>query len=119
MSETVLSDYGSSSKGKPSIERDVDNVKYLLSLGFSKCQVAGILGISWKNLYNKIAFPNPDDFKKHSAIAEAQWNATVWRIKEEYPNDGEIMVACHLLKQGICVQRAKLRKAFIVLIPMA
>ena len=72
MAEIVLSDQGSSSKGRPSIERDVDNVKYLLSLGFSKSKVAGILGISRKNLYNKIAFPNPDDFKKHSAITEAQ-----------------------------------------------
>ena len=53
--------YGSSSKGRPSIELDVDNVKYLLSLGFSKSKVyvAGILGISRKTLYNKIAvFPN-------------------------------------------------------------
>ena len=52
---------GSSSKGRPSIELDVDNVKYLLSLGFSKSKVyvAGILGISRKTLYNKIAvFPN-------------------------------------------------------------
>ena len=73
MAETVLSDHDSSSKGRPSIERDVDNVKFLLSLGFSKSTVAGVLGISRKNLYNRIALPNPDDVrKKHSAITEAQ-----------------------------------------------
>ena len=66
--------------------------------------------MSQKTLYNKIAaFPNPDDFKKHSAITEAQLEVTVRRIKEEYPNDEEIMVAGHLLKQGIRVQCAKLR----------
>ena len=76
---------------------------------FSKSKVAGILVISRKTLYNQIAaFPNPDDFKKHSAITETQLDATVQRLKEEYSNDGEIMVAGHLLKQCIRVQRAKL-----------
>ena len=112
MAEAVSSDYGSSSKGRSSIELDVDSVKCLLSLAFSKSKVAGILVISRKTLYNKIAvFPNPDDFKKHSAITEAQLEVTVRRIKEEYPNDEEIMVADHLLKQGICVQCAKLRES--------
>ena len=87
-------------------------MKYLLSLGFSKSKVAGILAISRKTLYNNIAvFPNPDDFKKHSAITEAQLEVTVRRIKEEYPNDEDIMVAGHLLKQGIRVQCAKLRES--------
>ena len=112
MAEAVSSDYGSSSKGRSSIELDVDSVKCLLSLAFSKSKVAGILVISRKTLYNKIAvFPNPDDFKKHSAITEAQLEVTVRRIKEEYPNDEEIMVADHLLKQGIRVQCAKLRES--------
>ena len=112
MAEAVSSDYGSSSKGRASIELDVDSVQYLLSLGFSKSKVAGILAISQKTLYNKSAvFPNPGDFKKHSAITEVQLDATVRRIKEEYPNDEEIMVADHLLKQGICVQCAKLRES--------
>ena len=98
MAEAVSNNYGSSSKGRPSIELDVDSVKCLLSLGFSKSKVAGILAISRKTLYNKIAaFPNPDDFKKHSAITEAQLKVTVRRIKEEYPNDEEIMVAGQFL----------------------
>ena len=33
------------------------------------------------------------------------------RIKQEHPNDGEIMVAGHLLKEGVRVQRAKLRRS--------
>ena len=112
MAEAVSSDHGSSSRGRPSIELDVDNVNYLLSLGFSKSKVAVILGRSRKTLYNKIAaFPNPDDFEKQSTITKAQLDATVRRIKEEYSNDREIMVAGHLLKQGVCVQRAKLRES--------
>ena len=58
MAEAVSSDYGSSSKGRPSIELDVDSVKCLLPLGFSKSKVAGILVISRKTLYNMIAVSN-------------------------------------------------------------
>ena len=37
MAEAVSSDYGSSSKGRPSIELDVDSVKYVLVVfGFLK-----------------------------------------------------------------------------------
>ena len=39
MAEAVPSDHGSGCKGRPSIELDVDNVKHLLSLGFSKSKV--------------------------------------------------------------------------------
>ena len=35
MAEAVPSGHGSGSKGRPPIELDEDNVKYLLSLGFS------------------------------------------------------------------------------------
>ena len=112
MAEAVPSDHGSGCKGRPSIELDVDNVKHLLSLGFSKSKVAGILVISKKILYNKIAaFPNPDDFKKDSGITEEQLDTTARKIEEEYPNNGEIMVAGHLLKQGIRMQCAKLHES--------
>ena len=31
------------------------------------------------------------------------------RVKQGHPNDGEVMIADHLLKEGVCVQCAKLR----------
>ena len=54
---------GSRGKGRPVTEVDKDDVKYLLSLGFSKSKVAEVLEISRKTLYNKIAaFPSPEEF---------------------------------------------------------
>ena len=47
----------------------------------------------------------------HSQISETQLDTIVQGIKQEHLNDGEVMVAGHLLKQGIRVQRAKLRES--------
>ena len=103
---------GSRGKGRPVTEVDKDDVKYLLSLGFSKSKVAEVLEISRKTLYNKVAaFPSPEEFSKYSDITETQLDAVVRTVKQEHPNDGEIMIAGHLLKQGVRVQRAKLRKS--------
>ena len=88
------------------------DVKYLLSLRFSKSEVSEVLEISRKTLYNKIAaFPSPEEFSKYSDDTETQFDVVVGRVKQEHPNDGEIMIAGHLLKQGVRVQRAKLRKS--------
>ena len=43
-----------------------------------------------------------------SMCRKAQLDAAVRKVKHDHPNDGEIMVAGHLLEQGICVQHAKL-----------
>ena len=51
MAEAVPS--GSVGKGRPLTDINMDDVKYLLSLGFSKSKVAEVLGISRKTLYNK------------------------------------------------------------------
>ena len=49
MAEAVPIGHGSGSKGRPPIELDEDNVKYLLSLGFSKSKVAEVWGRSFGN----------------------------------------------------------------------
>ena len=110
MAEAVCNGSSNVHVGRPSYAIDMDDIKYLLSLGFSKCKVAEFLGISRKTLYNKIASSSaPMDFNKYSVISEPDLDAVVRQIKQEHPNDGEIMLAGHLLKQGIRVQRAKLR----------
>ena len=42
-------------------------------------------------------------------MTEAQLDVIVRSVKREYPNDGEVMVAGHLLRLGYRVQRSKLR----------
>ena len=98
------------SKGRPSISVELDDIKYLLALGFTKSKIAEVLGISRKTLYNKIAAcPNTDEFYTYSEVTEAQLDVIVRSVKREYPNDGEVMVAGHLLRLGYRVQRSKLR----------
>ena len=76
MAEAVCN--GSSNVGRLSYAIDMDDIKYLLSLGFSKCKVAEFLGISRKTLYNKIASSSvPMNFNKYSVISEPDLDAVV------------------------------------------
>ena len=64
-----------------------------------------------KNYIKIAAFPSPEDFSKYSDITETQLDAVVQRVKQEHPNDGEVLIAGHLLKEGVHVQRSKLRRS--------
>lgn len=109
MAEAVSS-VSTSVKGRPPVNINEDDIKYLLSIGFNKTNIAALLGISRKTLYNKIScFQDPSTFSKYSSITDAQLDAEVQKVKLDHPNDGEIMVAGHLLKEGVKVQRARLR----------
>jgi hypothetical protein len=97
-------------KGRPPISISEEDIKYLLSIGFTKTKVATFLGISRKTLYNKISsFQDSTSFSKYSNITDAQLDLVIQKVKHDHPNDGEIMVAGHLLKEGLKVQRARLR----------
>ena len=88
MAEALSS--SSQGPGSPSLDISEENVKYLLSMGFSKSKNSRFLSISHKTLYNKLAaFSNPDDIKKFSDMSEAQLDTIVRSIKEEHPNDGD------------------------------
>ena len=71
-----------------------------------------VFGISRKTLYNKIAASShPEMLYKYSDISGTQLDVIVRDIKRDHPNDGEVMIAGHLLNIGICVQRSKLRES--------
>ena len=96
-------------RGRPSIEMDSDDVEFLLSKGFSKSKVAEMLGVSRQTLYNKLSTLDQAHFQKYSDISVNDLDLKVRSIKSTHPNDGEVMLAGHLLSQGIRVQREKLR----------
>ena len=98
-----------SQRGRPSHEVDSREVQFLLSKGFTKTKIAEILGVSRQTLYNKISTWGQSQFLKYSAISDASLDLKVRDIKTTHPNDGEVMLAGHLMSQGIRVQRAKLR----------
>ena len=98
-----------SERGRPSTEVDAEEVQFLLSKGFTKSRIPDILGVSRQTLYNRISTWGPEQFRKYSAISDADLDLKVSEIKSTHPNDGEVMLAGHLRSQGIRVQRAKLR----------
>ena len=64
----------------------MDHVKYLLSLGVSKSNVAEVLGIAKSKAFiaNKITtISSPEGFNKYFDIAEYQLDAVVQRVKHK------------------------------------
>ena len=89
-----------SERGRPPKEICLD-VKYLLSLGISRTKVADILGVSRQTLYNRIkGSSNPEAFNRFSDLSDTELDSLISSIKETHPNDGEVMVAGHLLSRG-------------------
>ena len=95
--------------GRPTIDVDSEDVHFLLSKGFSKTEVAKILGVSRQTLYNKSHSWAQTDFCKYTPISNTDLDLKVQDIKSIHPNDGEVMLTGHLRSQGIRVPRAKLR----------
>ncbi len=90
-----------SERGRPPKEICLDDVKYLLSLGISRTKVADILGVSRQTMYNRIkGSSNPEAFNRFSDLSDTELDSLISSIKETHPNDGEVMVAGHLLSRG-------------------
>ena len=98
-----------SERGRPPKEICLDDVKYL-SLGISRTKVADILGVSRQTLYNRIkGCSNPEAFNRFSDLSDSELDSLISSVKETHPNDGEVMVAGHLLSCGVRVPRVRLR----------
>ena len=52
---------------------------------------------------------NPEVFDRYCDISDVQLDSVITTIKVSHPNDGEVMLAGHLLSQGICVPCSRLR----------
>ena len=101
---------GTNSKGRPKLEVDLTEISELISIGFTKTQIAEMLGISRKTLYNK-TIGQQSVAPKYTHINDSQLDTEVSSIKESHPNDREILIAGHLLHKGIRVPRAQLRRS--------
>ena len=100
----------STKRGRPAMDVDPDEVKYLLSVGFSKTKVAEIMGVSRQTIYNKTrAWGQRVDFEKYSVITDSDLDGKIKDIKLSHPHDGEVMMTGHLLSLGIRIPRERLR----------
>ena len=100
-----------SQRGRPSCKIDSGEVHFLLSKGFSKSKIAEILGVSRQTEYNRISAWGQSQFHKYSTMSDASLALKVRDIKATHPHYGEVMVAGHLMSQGMQVQRTKLRES--------
>ena len=75
----------SSQRGRPTSEVDPEEVKFLLSKGFTKTKIASMLQISRRTLYNKISVWGEANFQKYSTISDADLDLKVQSVKVTHP----------------------------------
>ena len=92
--------------GRPPKEIDMEDVKYLLAFDFQLDEIAARLDVSRSTLYRHM---KDSGIEKYSDISDADLDSTIQRIKNDHPNDGEVLMHAHLLRLGIHVQRKRLR----------
>ena len=73
-------------------------------------KIATILGLSRATLYRRLveAGVSSDDYTQ---VSDEQLDEVICSIKQDHPNDGEVLLQGHLLRQGIKVPRHALRNA--------
>ena len=94
--------------GRPVLELDLEEVKYLLAFDFNLEDIAALLDVSRSTLYRHMKIAG---IEKYTDISDRHLDETVRRIKSDHPNDGEILMQAHLLRVGVRVPRQKLRSA--------
>lgn len=97
-------------RGRPIIHVSKDAIVSLRKLNYTWTKVARILGISRPTLYRRLDeynIPKCD----YADISAGDLDEVVKDIKRTFPNDGEVMLQGHMLRQGVKVPRSSLRLA--------
>ena len=68
-----------------------------------------MMGISRATLYRRLDNAGITHALTYSNISDAALDQEVQSVKRVHPNDGERLMAGHLISRGIIVQRARLR----------
>ena len=97
-------------KGRPKANVDIGDILELRHLNYKWTKIASILGVSRATVYRRLeeAGISPDD---SSPLTDNQLDEIITSIKRDHPNDGEVLLQGHLLRQGIRVSRQALRNA--------
>ena len=84
-------------------------------MGFSKTEIAEMLGISRKTLYNKtsrlsnVPGCSATVTPKYTDITDTQLDSKITSIKRSHPIDEEVIVTGHLLRDGIRIPHSRIR----------
>ena len=96
--------------GRPPSEVDMNALLYLKTIGMPMKDIAQLLGVSRQTLYNAIGQSDfPDAYATYTSIYDSELDALIKRVKEQHPNNGEIMIGRYLMAKGIRVPRSRLR----------
>ncbi len=94
--------------GRPKVVVCKEDILSLRALNYSWTKIARMLDVSRQTLYRRL-----DEFNIPStdfaSISSEDLDRTVSGIKENFPNDGEVMLQGHMLRLGIKVPRIRLR----------
>ena len=102
--------FSRSTGGRARVGIDVDDVEYLRGLNFTWTKVAEILGCS-SMLYRWLNEDGISMDSYYTTITDGQLDAMILHIKENHPNDGEIMIMGHLRREGVRIQWWRLRES--------
>ena len=97
------------SSGRPRVFIDMVEVELLRCLRFRWTKIAEMIGVSRAALYRRLDEEGMSHDLTYSTISDRNLDETVEAIKQNHPNDGEVLMAGHLTSRGINVPRARLR----------
>ena len=96
--------------GRPRSSVNIDDIMALRALNYKWTKIAKLLSISHATLYSRLTEADISP-KDHSQLSAAELDQVIISVKVNHPNDGEVLMQGHLLRQGIKVTRKKLRQA--------
>ena len=104
--------------GHPKLEVNVQQINFLREIGFTWSNIASILGISTKSLYNKRVKLGIVDVNDYTSLSDSELLDVVCTVKEKLPDVGEKMLLGILNSRGIKVRRKHLRQAIHIVDPI-
>ena len=94
--------------GRPRIDVSIEDILELRKLNYKWTKIASMLNISRATLYRRLEDAGISPHAQ-TPLSEQQLDDIIQSIKRDHPNDGEVLMQGHLLRQGIKITRQELR----------
>ncbi len=101
------------SRGRPKLNIPRSQVQHLLENGFTCPQIASIFGVSTRTVHRRLEEYNFSVSALYSQISDAELDALINDVKQQFPSCGYTMMAGHLLSRGYRVQQIRVRAALV------
>lgn len=103
----LVTSFNRAGAGRPRDTTTVEEILELRQLNFKWTKIAEMLNISRSTLYRRLREAGIE--VRDKLVTDQQLDATIQHIKQNHPNDGEVLIQGHLVRQGIQVPRRMLR----------